>query len=197
MNKKAQKIVFSFALVFGLFASALLFAATGGHEAAGELDLKKEILYPWINFILLLILFIALLKKPARDFFLTRSKTIAQSLAKSAQEHHKAEEQLAAAQERIAAIEQESNALVNSLQQEGELLRQRMIKEGYQAAKRIEESAQLLVAQETRKAKESLKQAAIAQLIEQTERRIREKFSPLDQESRIRESIKKLETLGF
>jgi F-type H+-transporting ATPase subunit b len=166
--------------------------AAEGHEAH-ELNIVKEIVFPYINFFILVTLLIFLIRRPLKDFLLARSKNIAQEIEQAAHEKNEAEAKALNYERRLQNIEAEMTQLVESFKKEGELAKQRIIEEAQATSQRMLETARLISNQEILKAKERLKEEAIQLSAEWAERLIRENLNPKDRERMIQENIQGLE----
>jgi len=169
-----------------------LSAETGG---AHQINVIKEIVFPFINFAILLTLLVVLLRRPLKDFLLTRSKKIAQEIEHAAQEKQEAEARAMNYERRLKNIESEMAQLVESFKKEGELARERIIAEANLSAERIQATAELIARQEIVKAKERLKEEAVQLSAEWAERLIRENLKAQDRERMVKDYIKRLEAL--
>lgn len=173
----------------------LLQAAEEAH-GAHELNVMKEIVYPFINFGLLVALLVYLVRRPLKDYLLSRSKDLAQTIEQAAHEKQEAEAKALNFDRRLKNIEQEMKDFVDSLQKEGELAKQRIIEEAHASSKRMEETAKLIGNQEYLKATERLKEEAVQLSSEWAERYIRDNLKAQDRERMMEESIQRLEKLA-
>lgn len=181
-------------LVANLAFASLAQAAEEAH-ATHSINAMSDIVYPWINFIILLTLLIFLLKKPAKDFFLSRSKKVAQDIEQSAHEKHEAEARYLNYDRRLKNIESEMDKLLQSMKQEGELVRAKIIEEAQSASKRMAETAQWIANQEIRKAKESLKEKAVQIISEQAGQMVKENLQDKDRQNLMGKALNKLEVI--
>lgn len=192
-----KKTVFnSLLLLLFFFASTVAFGEENGEHTAHSLNVLKEIVYPYINFVILLSLFIYLLRNPAKEFFLTRSKNIAQFIEQSAHEKQQAEILFQKNQSRLNGIEKEISSLTETLKKEGELTKEKIIEEAKVSSQRTEEITKWIGDQEFKKSREKLKEEMITLASQAAEKMIREKLNPDDQEKRIKNSLNRLESFS-
>ncbi len=184
-----KKLSYFTSLMTVLLAAPLLQAAEGSHT----INPMSDIIYPWINFIILLSLLIFLLKKPAKEFFLARSKNVAQDIEQAAHEKHEAEAKYLNYDRRLKNIESEMDALLQSLKKEGELARQKIVEEAQNSSKRIEDTSRWIVNQEIRKAKEALKEKSVQIIAERAEQLVRDNLQAKDRQSLVEKALNKLE----
>lgn len=192
-----KKTVFNYLLlILFFFASAVAFGEENGEHTTHTLNVLKEIVYPYINFVILLSLFIYLLRNPAKEFFLTRSKNIAQFIEQSAHEKQQAEILFQKNQSRLNGIEKEISSLTETLKKEGELTKEKIIEEAKVSSQRTEEITKWIGDQEFKKSREKLKEEMINLASQAAEKMIREKLNPEDQEKRIKNSLNRLESFS-
>lgn len=176
-------------IIYALSPSLALAAEGSGHGG----NAMNDIVYPWINFIILLSLLIYFLRKPAKEFFLARSKKVAEEIEQAAHEKHEAEALYLNYDRRLKNIESEMDKLLQSLKAEGELAREKIVDEAKKSAKRIEETTHWIINQEIRKAKESLKEKAVQIIAERAEQLVKENLQAQDRKNLMDKSIQKLE----
>ena len=187
-----KKLLYIIHFFVGTLSSAALFAAEEVHTTH-SINALNDIVYPWINFIILLALLIYFLKNPAKDFFLARSKKIAQEIEQAAHEKHDAEARYLNYDRRLKNIGTEMDALLQTLKKEGELARQKIVEEAQSSSKRIEEISRWIVNQEIRKAKESLKEKAVQIIAERAEQLVKDKLQAQDRQTLMDKALNKLE----
>ncbi len=175
-----------------ILLTGFLFAAETSHEAHA-VDTLNDIVYPWVNFIILLALLIFFLRKPAKDFFLSRSMQIAREIEQAAQEKHEAEAKYLNYDRRLKNMESEIDSLMQLLKKEGELARKKIVEEAELSSKRIEETTRWIATQEIRKAKETLKEKAIQIITQRAEEFVKKNLQEQDREILVGKALDKLE----
>lgn len=188
-----MKKLFHLSLASLTFAFLPLAQAAEEAHAAHSVNTLRDIIYPWINFVILLSLLIYFLRKPAKDFFLARSKKVAEEIEQSAHEKHEAEARYLNYDRKLKNIESEMDKLLQSLKEEGELTQKKIVEEAKSSAKRIAETTQWIVNQEIRKAKEELKQKAVQIISAQAEQMVRQNVQAQDRQHLMDKALNKLE----
>src|SRR4030095_13843196 len=140
---------------WGIFFPFVLQAA---EEAHGAVNWLKDVVFPWVNFLILFFLLLFLLRRPLKDFLLSRSKNLAQSIEAHAHEKQEAEAKALNYERRLKNIEEEMEDLIAVLKKEGELVRGKIVQEAEESSERIREMTERIGRQEVRKAKERLKE---------------------------------------
>lgn len=152
-----------------------------------EAFLSSGMHWKLINFFLFVAGLIYLLRKPLKEFWLTRSETIRTDLDESTRLAREARAKYDQLEKRLSQINAEAETLIRSIDQEGELERQQMIREAEGLQKRFKSDSERIAEQEIRKAQEALKKQTARLSLELAERLIREKMNEEDQ-SRITQS---------
>jgi F-type H+-transporting ATPase subunit b len=189
-NSKLKFFLLAWAL--SIATPLLSFGSEGGHEEA-SLNVLHQVVFPYINFILLIGLLVYLLKRPAQDFFLARSKKIAQEIEKAAHEKNEAEAGYLNYERRLKNIETEVEEFVAALKKEGELARNKIIEEAHLSSQRLQETARRIAELETLKVRENLREKAVDLSVEWTEKLIRENLTSADRERMVKDYLKRLE----
>ncbi len=176
-----------------IFASllSLNLSASEGAEAHA-LDVLHEIVYPLINFGILLFVLIYFLKKPAKEFFLARSKTLAEDIEKAAHEKQEVEAVFKSYEQRLANIDQEIASLTQNFKNEGELLKQKIIEEAGKSAKHIEEVARWVSNHELNKAREDLKAEMADRVLQLTQKMMEKNLEPADRQKLLQKNLQSL-----
>lgn len=187
-----KKLTTLFNIILLNGTTSLAFAA---EEASSPhaVNALNDIVYPWINFIILLSLMIYFIRKPAKEFFLARSQKVAQEIEQAAHEKHDAEAKYLNYDRRLKNIESEMDTLLQSLKKEGELARQKIMDEAQNSSKRIEETTHWIVNQEIRKAKEDLKKKSVEIIAQKAQQLVKENIQASDRGPLLDKAINKLE----
>ncbi len=192
------KKIFTSVLFFSILSSSTLTLWASEAEGHGghAFDPVRDIVYPWINFILLLLLLIFLLRRPLKDFLASRSKEIAEKIERFAREKQEAQGQLLQYQKRLEVIQKEMETLIASLKEEGEMARKKIIEEARAASARMDQVARLVGSQEFTRAKEALREETVRLAGEWAEKLIRERLTPQDQARMVHRYIQQMERLS-
>lgn len=152
-------------------------------------------LFKTINFLILAILLFFLLRRPVRDFFLARSSTLKSLVDEAASAHAQALKDHREIQARLANIEKETQALMASFRDEGEVGSRKILTHAQEMAVQMKEEARKIADVELQKAKESLRDLTSRLVRETGEKLIREQLSAAD-EARLQERyLEKLKRL--
>ncbi len=190
-SKKMQLMV-----VLGLvLASTGAFAAGGAHGHDEGIP-TRPILFASINLLLLLGMLLFFLRKPAKDFFASRSALIQKNLEQSQSLKQEAQLNFSEAQSRLNGIEEETRRLVAELKKDGELEKNRLIQEAQEQVKNLQQTGERILAQELRKAKEELKKETIALAAEMAETLVKQNLTPEDQRRLVSQYLGKMENLS-
>ncbi len=177
-------------LFSSLVSSSLAFASEGAE--AHSLDILGDIVYPLINFGILLFVLIYFLRQPAKDFFLTRSKVLAEEIEKAAHEKQEIEALYRAHEKRLSNIDQEIATLTQNFKSEGELLKQKIIEEAGRASQHIEEVAHWVSNHELNKAREDLKAEMADRVLQLTQKMMEKNLESADRQKLLQKNLQSL-----
>jgi len=152
-------------------------AAAGAPEAEEEGKRgRRELLYKFINFSLLVGGLAYVLKKPLADFFAQRSASIRQGLEEGRKALEASQAQLKTVEEKLQHLEEEIAAFRVSARREMEAESQRLKQAAAEEAEKILQSARAQTELALRAAKLDLKSYAAAQAVELAEQIIRRRL---------------------
>lgn len=134
------------------------------------------------NFVVFLGSLFFILRKPVREFWVSRAHQIRFEIDESAKLKREFQERYDTLKKRVSRIEEEAKALVRFMEQEGELEKKKMIEEAEQLSRRIRHESERIADQEVRKAREILKAQTVQMAIELADRVIRENIRDEDQQ---------------
>lgn len=137
---------------------------------------KREVLFKWINFALLVGALVFVLRKPLGEFFTQRSNSIRRSLEEGRKALEASQAQLNAIDEKLRRLEVEIAAFKASLAQEIAAERERLRTETEEETQRILESARVQIERAAKAARLELKAYTARQAIDLAERIIRERL---------------------
>ncbi|HCU25962.1 MAG TPA: hypothetical protein DF383_13170, partial [Deltaproteobacteria bacterium] len=186
---------------FPLIGILLLWAAplfaNPAAEAAGHGDegIPFKLVYAGINFLILLAILVYFLRKPAREFFASRSALIRGNLEQSQENKVQAEKKYAEYETRLKNIEAEMQGLANSLKKDGELEKQRLVENARHQAAVFKSTSEKILQQELRKAKEELKKETVNLAADFAEDSLRKNLNAQDQGRLIEQYLNKMEHL--
>ncbi|MDE3179340.1 MAG: hypothetical protein KGM47_06725 [Acidobacteriota bacterium] len=150
-------------------------------------------LFEWINFILLVVVLVYVLRKPVGHFFENRSSALRHELEEGRKALEAARAELAMAEKKLGNLEADIAALKAAAVHEGELEVARLKRSSEEEASRIMESARNMIDSATRSARLELKRAAADEAISLAEQVVRAR---LDDAGRSRLVSRFLEGIG-
>ncbi len=182
-------LIFLLSTLYSLLSTTLAFAA---EEAEPAFSLKA-LIWPIINFAILVAVLVKFLAKPAKEFFRKRTEMIEKSIKEAEEAKGLAQKALNEVKERLASTDRELEEILSAAKQAGQKERETLIAEGKKLRDKILEQARVNVEFELQKAKETIKSEAALLALELAEKQIKEKLGKKEQDALIDEYIKKLE----
>ena len=138
-------------------------------------------LAPWIvDFIVFVLLLVAVTKGPFKKLFQSRHDTIKSAVEKAAEAHREAEATYKIFTDKLEAVESEAKGLVDEANELGADEKSRIIEGAKAYGHRLETDATRLVEQEFVKATHSLKAEAANKAVDKAQELISEKLTPAD-----------------
>ncbi|HDR14854.1 MAG TPA: ATP synthase F0 subunit B [Desulfobacteraceae bacterium] len=167
--------------------------AAGGHDSSGEL---KDLLYRFINFALLVIVLVIVVKKaPLKDFFETRKKQIKKNLESLERQKEEAEKRCRELEAELAAFESERAGIIERFRAEGEAEKDRIISEAHEKARQILLQADAAVKREVKNVEARLRAELADSVAEKAEKLIAGSITDKDQDLLVNEFIERVERL--
>jgi len=186
---KIQSVIFLLFTVYCLLFTVRAFAAEGGEHAFSW----KDLLWPIINFAILIFILVKFGGKPIREFFKKRTELIEKSLKEAEEARGLAERALEEVRERLKNTDREIDEILHAAKKAGENEREALIAEGERLRNKIIEQAKANIEFELQKAKEAIKSEAAMAALELAEKQIKEQLDKKQQDALIEEYIKRLE----
>jgi F-type H+-transporting ATPase subunit b len=137
-----------------LISASCAFAAGGGVSDSQWADLGARVL----NFAVLAIVLVVLLRKPLGKVFKSRTEGIAQELSELEAKRDEARKEFAEMERRMQDAQGEREKVLKGFREQGERERQQIIDNAHKMAQRIKEQAESAIEQETAAAKSVLRQ---------------------------------------
>lgn len=184
-------------LVFLLIVSAgLVFAASGGGEHGGGNGggWAATDTYRVMNFAVLAIALFFLLKKPASQFLSDRIQNIREQLEDLEAKKIEAEKKLALYEERLSALSDESEKIIDQYKQQGIALRDKILEEAASAADKLEEQARRTIDHEFAQARHQLEEEVFEKAIAKAEEKLKKNITDQDQNKLVDEYLTKVVT---
>ncbi len=156
MVKVALRATGVLLVLLALAGVAIASSGEGTHGAAPS-PFSKEMLFRTINFIVLLVILLKFLAKPIGDFLSSRREEILSRLEEAKRSKEAAEARYAELTQRLANRDEEFAEIRRNAEENAANLKERIIAEAREKAKRLEEKAKASIEQELKKAQETLK----------------------------------------
>ncbi len=185
---KVFLFIFSLITVYLSLFTGMAFAAGGAEH--GE---WKDLIWPGINFAILVFILVKFGRKPIKEFLKKRTELIEKSLKEAGEAKELAREALVEVKERLKNTDREIEGIVNAAKRAGEKEKEALIAEGEKLKIKILEQTEANIAFELQKAKKAIKSEAALAALELAEKQIKEQLGKEGQLSLIDEYIKKLE----
>lgn len=179
------------ALLLLSFSGIALAAGGGGH---GEVHNNWLTIDTWktLNFAVLAVALFLLLKKPAVNFFSSRTKGIKEEIWALEHKKSEAEKQLAEYQAKFRNLDQETQKIVEEYVKQGEEAKARILAEAEEQSAKLEEMAKRNIEQEFKAAKIKLQQEIADKVMVKAEELIKFSISSDDQNKLVDEYLKKV-----
>lgn len=176
-------------MVAGMTAAA--FAAGGGEEAEGKGWAGAD----WarvLNFVVLAALLFMLLRKPLPKTLNSRIEGIKDQLAELEAQKAEAEKQLAGYNEKLSALEQEADKIVEEYIKQGNEAKARILKEAEASAQKLQAQARRTIEHEFEQARGKLQADVLEKSLKKAEEIIQSRITESDQNQLIDEYLEKV-----
>jgi F-type H+-transporting ATPase subunit b len=173
-------------------ARALLLAALAVSPAHAAEE-GGSLLFPAINFVLLIATLFVLTRKPIRTFFAERRSAIRKDLEDAAALKRRAEERYAQWQRKLVDLDRELEVIRTEARERAETERAHLLADARASADRIRTDAANAVEHELRRARSSLRAEASQLAVELAAGILREQVTAHDRDRLIEEFIERIE----
>lgn len=184
------------ALLLFCFASGVLGSSGGEHGAEHAAPPAKGWMatdtYKVMNFAVLAIALVFLLRKPVKQAFDERIQNIKNQLSELEAKKAAAESELANYNQRFQKLDQEAEKLIAQYVQQGEEAKARILKEAEAAADKLQEQARRNIEHEFKKARQDLQADVLEKALAKAEVMIRDRISDRDQERLVDDYLSKV-----
>ncbi|HVN40046.1 MAG TPA: ATP synthase F0 subunit B [Myxococcota bacterium] len=177
-----------YAFLWLAFAAGPALAAGGEEHGGGE-----GLLFPFLNFALLVGVLFFLTRKPVQAFFAERKRNIETELDQAAELQRQAEERHAKWQRRLVGIERELDEIRRLGRERAEAEREQILADARESAARIERTARSAIEQELRRARETLRGEASNLAVDLAASLLRERVTDADRDRLLDEFIARVE----
>ncbi len=198
MRKRHRILIFSiiFLLYSWIVLGVVLGATKGAHEDAHDAPAKGWVAtdtYRVMNFAVLAIVLVFLLRKPVSQALNGRIKGIQDQLADLEEKKKEADQQLAEYDKRLALLDNEAEKIVAEYVKQGNEAKDRILREAKAAAGKIEEQARKNIEHEFGMAKETLQVEIFERALAKAEGIIKGNISSTDQDRLVDEYLEKVD----
>ena len=191
-------LIFGWALIIFLATVSITWA--GGSEHTGAHDSGKmlvNLLYRGINFTLLVIILVVVLKKVGiKDFFESRREEIRTKMDDLKNEKGAAEARLKDLEKKLKELEVKRDEIIAEFRKEGAAEKERIIAEAEERSAQMLAQADLAIEREIDSAKEMLKQEIVNAAALKAEEIISREIKEKDQDAMVNEFIERVEKLN-
>ena len=189
-SKKSAAIVALLVLViFSCWISVALGASGGDSGSKGWISTDT---FRVMNFTVLVIALVFILRKPLSQALGARIKGIKEQLEDLEASKAEAEKKLAEYNEKLAQLEKEAEKIVEGYIQQGNEAKARILKEAETAAEKLKVQARRNIEHEFEQAKSKLQKEIFETSLAKAEEIIKGKFSDEDQDRIVDEYLKKV-----
>ena len=173
--------------------SGLAIASSGGsNEGGGTKGWVATDTWRVMNFTVLAVALFLLLKKPVVQALNARIKGIQDQLSDLDARKRDAEKNLAGYQEKITALDKESEKIIQEYIRQGNESKERILKEAGTASEKLEEQAKRMIENEFSQARQTLQNEVLEKALSQAEETVKKKISDADQERLVDEFLQKV-----
>jgi F-type H+-transporting ATPase subunit b len=189
-SRKLSLVVFGVAAIIVLLSSLALASEGGGADRSGDL---LDLLYRWINFALLVIILVVVLRKvPIKEYFSSRIERIQKELEELKKQKESAQQKARELESKLKAFEGERKEILEQYRADGLAEKERILAEARDRAKQILEQAEVSIQYEMQTAKERLKEDVVALAAQRAEEIIAREMTDKDQDRLVNDFIEKL-----
>jgi F-type H+-transporting ATPase subunit b len=187
---KSIAVVVLFVLLFLVISVSTVLGASG--EASGSKGWVSTDTFRVLNFTVLVVALVFVLRKPLSQALGTRIKVIRQQLEDLEARKAEAERQLAEYNEKLARLEKEADKIVEDYIKQGKEAKARILKEAETSAEKLKDQARRNIDHEFEQAKSLLQAEIFETSLAKAEEIIKNKISKDDQDRIVDEYLKKV-----
>jgi F-type H+-transporting ATPase subunit b len=189
-NRKRLWLAVGFFAAGSVLLSSVALAAGGGADRSADL---LDLLYRWINFALLVIILVVVLRKvPIKEYFASRIEGIRKEQEDLKTQREAAERKARDLESKLKAFEGERKEILAQYRADGLAEKERILAEANNRAKQILEQAEVTIQYEMQTAKEKLKEEVVALAAQRAEQIIEQEMTDGDQDRLVNEFIERL-----
>jgi F-type H+-transporting ATPase subunit b len=190
-SRKFIAALFFLVLLLSVFSISTALGASGGEEGESKGWVLTDT-FRVMNFAVLAIVLVYLLRKPLSQALSSRIKVIKDELEDLEARKDGAEKKLAEYNEKLAQLEKEAETIVEDYIKQGHEAKERILKEAESSAEKLKTQARRNIEYEFEQAKLKLQAEIFETSLEKAEDIIKIKFSEDDQDRIVDEYLKKV-----
>jgi F-type H+-transporting ATPase subunit b len=183
-------IFIAFCIQF-LFPISDLFAA-GGEDTHHAVNWWQELLFPAINFAILLGILIYFLRRPLGDFFHSRHHEVQDAILEAKAAKQEAQAKVREYENKLKKLDYEIKQLTETFKADAEDEKTNLLKKAEELSAQIRENAKLAAEQELTKAQRKLKEEVVALAVELAAEWLKRDLNETDQEKLTKDYITNL-----
>ena len=148
--------------------------------------------YRVMNFVVLLVALIFILRKPISQALSARVKSIREQLESLEAQKAEAEKQLAQYNEKLSQLEKEAEKIVKSYIKQGNEAKAKILKEAQESAEKLQAQARRSIEHEFDKARQELQRDVVAKSLVKAEETLKKAITGKDQNKLVDEYLDKV-----
>ncbi len=189
LTKRSRAVLVLFVLLFLAFSTSSALCASGEGGTKGWVSTDT---FRVMNFAVLVVALIFVLRKPLSQALSSRIKTIKEQLDDLEAQKADAEKQLADYNDKLAQLEKEAEKIVEDYVRQGYEAKARILKEAEASAAKLQDQARRNIEHEFKQAKLELQKEIFEKSLVKAEEIIKSKISDNDQDRIVDEYLKKV-----
>ena len=174
------------------FAGIAFASSAGGHGPVMAKEWLNTDWYRVMNFAVLFVGLVFILRKPLSDALNSRIKGIKDQLGELEAKKQDAEKTLAKYNEKISHLESEAGKIIAQYEEQGQAMKKRILEEAESTAVKLEEQARRNIEHEFKVAKAKLQEEIIEKALVKAEEIVNKSITSDDQERLVDEYINKV-----
>lgn len=188
--QKARVIIVTVLVVLLLISLGTALGASGGEGGAKGWVATDT--YRVMNFVVLLVALIFVLRKPISQALSSRIKSIREQLESLEAQKAEAEKQLAQYNDKLSQLESEAEQIVEGYIKQGNEAKAKILKEAEATAEKLQEQARRNIEHEFGKARQELQREVVEKSLVKAEETLKKQITSKDQDQLVDEYLDKV-----
>ncbi len=188
--KSCRRILVDVLLLLLCLSLGTALAASG--EGGGGKGWVATDTYRVMNFVVLLVALIFVLRKPISQALSSRVKTIKEQLESLETQKAEAEKKLAQYNEKLSQLENEAEKIVQGYIQQGNEAKAKILKEAEATAEKLQLQAKRNIEHEFSKARQELQKEVVEKSLVKAEEMLKQTITDTDQDKLVNEYLDKV-----